>query len=230
MLVSLFCLPTERLWNLVDTSCFTALNASIIGHPLQQAFWAVANIKMTDIFGASFLLGCFLIYIFEAQGQERRRRTAYLLYTLIWFEISILLCKQVVTPIAQWFGLARHGPTSVIKGSLLLSQIAPWVKIKDSSLCCFPADHACIVFQWCALLWFFAGWQRGLFASLFSVLFLLPRLVSGAHWISDLIVGSGSIVAIALAWALFTPLYPWLMDRLYRLVGFQQPVFAQGEL
>lgn len=229
LLASLFLLPTKEVWQWVDTSCFVALNSSIEHHPLQQAFWAVFNIKITDLFGASFLFGCFLLYVFEGEEQERRKRLAQLIYALVWFEISILFCKQCLTPLCEHFHVSRHSPTVVLKASTMLSQVAPWAKIKSTSYFCFPADHACIVFQWCAFLWFFAGWKRGLLTSLFSTLFLLPRLISGAHWLSDLLVGSGSIILVALAYALYTPLYPWAMRILYRIVRYHPPLCTLGE-
>lgn len=229
LIASLFLLPSDAIWHVIDTTCFTTLNSSIIDHPIQQAFWAVFNIKITDVFGATFLLGCFLMYIFESEGQERRKRVAQLLYTLIWFEITILFCKQCFTPICEHLGISRHSPTVMMKGAVMLSEVAPWVKIKDSSYFCFPADHACIVFQWCAFIWFFAGWKRGIGAYLFSLIFLLPRLISGAHWLSDLVVGSGSIIIVALAWAVCSPLYNWGMDRLYRLVRYRPTQEILGE-
>jgi membrane-associated phospholipid phosphatase len=229
LIASLFLLPSDTLWNIVDTACFTTLNTSIVDHPIQQALWAVANIKITDIFGASFLLGYFVMYIFEGEGQERRKRTAQLLYTLVWFEISILFCKQCFTPICEHLGVSRHSPTVLMKGAVMLSEVVPWAKIKDSSYFCFPADHACIVFQWCAFIWFFAGWKRGLFSYLLSVIFLLPRLISGAHWLSDLLVGSGSIIIVVLAWALCSPLFNWGMSRLYRIVSYHPPLLTPGE-
>ena len=230
LLASLFLPHSDAIWKGIDTVFFVTLNSSISDHPIQQAFWAVFNIKITDIFGASFLFGCFLLYVFEGEGQERRKRVAELIYTLVWFEISILLCKQCFTPICEHLGISRHSPTVVMKASVMLSEVAPWVKIKDSSYFCFPADHACIVFQWCAFLWFFAGWKRGLFAYLFSILFILPRLISGAHWLSDLIVGSGSIVIIALSWALCTPLLNRGLHSLYRFVGYHPPLCTPGEV
>ena len=34
----------------------------------------------------------------------------------------------------------------------------------------------------------------------------IPRLAVGAHWLSDLIVGSCCIVLLSISWAFFTPL------------------------
>lgn len=215
--ISLFTFPTNLVWDVIDRQTFYFLNSAIADHPVQQIFWAFLNIKITDVLGALFLLGCFVLYIFEGTGRERRERLAELLYTLIWFEISILLCKQVFTPLCETYKIARHSPTTMLQAQVYLSQIAPSCKIKDSSYFCFPADHAAIVFQWCALLWHFGGWKRGLYALAGSAIFLLPRLISGAHWLSDLLVGSLSIVLISSAFALYTPLRPILMTHLYSL-------------
>ena len=38
------------------------------------------------------------------------------------------------------------------------------------------------------------------------VLFSLPRIMSGAHWITDLLVGSMSLNLIVTSWVLLTPL------------------------
>ena len=218
--ISLFILPTQALWLAFDTYLFQALNSSIVEHPIQQMFWALGNIKITDIFGALFLLTAFLLYIFEARDEERQKRIEQLLYTIIWFEISILCCKQVITPICENFHLSRHGPTVVLPNAFMLSEVVPWCKVKDSSYFCYPADHAAIVFQWCAFMWFFAGWKRGLFVLISSMICILPRLISGAHWASDLLVGSGSIVMVAMAWAVCTPMYYSITNGLHTFVSF----------
>ncbi len=219
---SLFIFPTKQIWQFIDTQTFLLLNSSIAEHPIQQIFWAFLNIKATDILGATFLLGCFILYIFEGEGAERKKRIAELLYTLLWFEISILLCKQVLTPFCETHNLARHSPTTMLHAQVYLSQVAPSCKIKDSSYFCFPGDHAAIVFQWCTLLWYFAGWKRGLYGLLGSLVFLLPRLISGAHWLSDLLVGSLSIVLITTTFALCTPLMPLIMARLFSLLKYTE--------
>ena len=33
----------------------------------------------------------------------------------------------------------------------------------------------------------------------------MPRIMSGAHWLTDVVVGSGSICSIVLSWMLLTP-------------------------
>jgi len=220
--LSLFVLPTKSLWASFDSWVFHTCNSFVAHHPIQRIFWALANIKITDLFGAFFLLGCFMSYIFEAAGQERRKRTAQLLYTILWFEITILLSKQLfITPLINTLSLWRAGPTILFPNtSYFLSKLISWHKIKDVSHSSFPGDHAIIVCQWCALFYYFAGKKWGIPTALLSILFLLPRIISGAHWISDLLVGSLSIVAVAL----FIATSPFVKERImalfYRLVGY----------
>jgi len=223
LLFSLFVLPTKSLWASFDSWVFHACNSYVAHHPIQRIFWALANIKITDLFGALFFIGCFATYILEATGQERRKRSAQLLYTLLWFEISILLTKQLlIGPLINALSLWRKGPTLLFPDtSYFLSRLVFWHKTKDCSHSCFPGDHAIIIFHWCALFYYFAGKKWGIPTALFGIFFLFPRLISGAHWASDLLVGSLSIVTFFL----FVATSPFVMERImalfYRFVGYE---------
>jgi len=50
------------------------------------------------------------------------------------------------------------------------------------------------------------------------LVFSLPRIMSGAHWFTDVAVGSISIVLVVLSWVLLTPLsdkvIAWLEPKL----------------
>lgn len=219
--LSLFILPTSTLWYSFDCEVFRFLNSSIVSHPIQQFFWAAANIKITDIFGASFLLGFFLLYVYEAQGQERKKRCAELLYTLLWFEFSMFLCKQTLTSWLIDHDFCRFSPTAILDETFRISTVLPSLKIKDVSHFSFPADHASVVFLWCSLLGFFAGWKKGLLAFSFGIFFILPRLISGAHWPSDLLAGSISWTLCMLSIALLSPFYKWGMGKMYRIVSYK---------
>ena len=217
LLSLLWITPLRHLWQELDIALFRALNGYIKGRPLQQVFWATANIKITDLFGAFYLLFLYLTFIFEEKGLERKKRIAALFFTIIWFEISILTCKQVLTPICEYYKLSRHSPTVDLHDFISLSNVLPWLKVKDSSYFCFPADHGAIIIQWCLFFTFFAGRSRGIIAFLFALFLLLPRLISGAHWFSDLAVGSVSICLIAYAWATATPLFAHIQNLCQRL-------------
>lgn len=48
--------------------------------------------------------------------------------------------------------------------------------------------------------------KKAFAASLLVVIvFSMPRIMSGAHWLTDVVVDSGSICSIVLSWMLLTP-------------------------
>jgi membrane-associated phospholipid phosphatase len=48
----------------------------------------------------------------------------------------------------------------------------------------------------------------------------MPRLITGAHWLSDVIVGSGTITIVFLSWAFCTPLFSRFTSACERLFLF----------
>ncbi len=40
----------------------------------------------------------------------------------------------------------------------------------------------------------------------------MPRLIAGAHWFSDVVIGSGCIVLFFAGWGLFTPFHKIAID------------------
>jgi len=219
---------TKEVWHALDEKIFFFFNSYVAYQPLQRIFWAFANIKITDIYGAFFIVGAFFLYIYEGKGKERRQRYAHFVYTLIWFEITTLFSKQFYNPICEYLALCRHSPTVIYEHAFRLSRLVSWIKIKDLSFSCFPGDHATITFVWCSFFWFFAGWKRGLLVTSVSLLFLLPRLISGAHWMSDICVGSIPIVICATLIATRHFIINLGLAFLYRCVQYM-PSHSKGE-
>lgn len=215
-LIIVFCLdPLHSFWQSIDEWVFLSLNSSSIDHPIQQLFWALANTKITDFLTAVFLIGSFILYAFEAEDEDRIKRLSELLYTGLWIVCTIAVCKLFISPFLEAAGAARESPSALFDNCHLLSAAVPWMKIKDMAFNCFPADHAVVVFQWCSFFSFFAGLRRGVFITVIAIIFLIPRLISGAHWISDIAVGSISVVFISVAWGLCSPLLGYGLRLLY---------------
>ncbi len=207
LLLGSWLLPATRIyWNYIDEAVFWNLNQFAKNHLIIGLFLAVGNVKLTDVYGAVFMLSFLILAVRSCPKEEWQTRLVQFIFILGWFEIAIFLTKQVATPILESYGLGRHSPTVVHKNVFILSDLIPWLKVKYYSHFSFPADHASIPFQWAAFVWFFFGNRIGILAASSSLVFILPRLTSGAHWISDCIVGSISLILIILAIALSTPL------------------------
>jgi membrane-associated phospholipid phosphatase len=55
-------------------------------------------------------------------------------------------------------------------------------------------------------------------------LFSLPRVMAGAHWFSDIAVGSLSVALVGLSWWLLTPASDYLVNWFYhKLPGKNKP-------
>jgi membrane-associated phospholipid phosphatase len=60
------------------------------------------------------------------------------------------------------------------------------------------------------------GKKAFLIAVLIFLIFAFPRIIIGAHWFTDVFVGSLSIALVGLPWVLLTPLSDRLIDVLNR--------------
>ena len=73
------------------------------------------------------------------------------------------------------------------------------------------------------LLWFFAGRRYGLVSAVFATFFVLPRLVSGAHWFTDAIIGGVVTALVVVPLVVYTPvqdiLTRGLVSGMHRLKG-----------
>ncbi|MBS0654935.1 MAG: phosphatase PAP2 family protein [Verrucomicrobia bacterium] len=212
--------PTATLWQEFDVALFRWLNGSLSTSPLSQIFWALANVKITDLYGAFFMGTFSLIYVFEDGKESAQKRLAQFFYLCLWGEIGILALKELLFPFLVSIDFLRDSPSLIFKDTIRLSEVAHWLKIKDHSHWSFPSDHAFIALQWAGFITFFCGWRYGTLACLSTIFFILPRLIAGAHWATDALLGSLPLALIVLAWAVATPLYPFSMKYLERFSAF----------
>ncbi len=77
---------------------------------------------------------------------------------------------------------------------------------KDSSGDSFPSDHGLMLLTFCCFMHRYISVKAFSIALLIMVIFALPRIMAGAHWFTDIVVGSLSVVLIGTSWLLLTPL------------------------
>lgn len=220
---SWYCSATNPFWTKLDIATFEFLNGSLKDSPISQIFWALANLRVSDLFGALFMTGFSLLWVFQTESDQiqlnqRPYRLAQFLYILIWFEIGILLLKEVIFPYLVQIDFLRDSPSIIFASStIMLSEVIGWLKIKDSSHWCFPGDHAFIILQWALFMAAFAKRSIGITACISSLFFILPRLIAGAHWLSDALCGSLPLALLIVAWATCTPIYTFSITRLEKM-------------
>ena len=100
------------------------------------------------------------------------------------------------------------------------------IPTKDASKASFPGDHGMMLLIFCAVMLRYFGRKAFAIALIIFVVFAFPRVMIGAHWFTDIAVGSLSVALVALPWCLMTP----LSDRIIALFDRYLPGKKQQAL
>ena len=211
---------TFALWQSFDTLVFKTLNHTLEGHPWVQVFWAFINHRKADLIEDGIFLLFFILAIRAAPKEKRLRRTAEFIFCIIVASCLILFVNRIL--LRSYVLIPRESPSLVVTPCIRLSKEVPWMIVKDETVACFPGDHATTLLLFTFLYAFFAGRKFGLYASLYAVFRILPRLIVGAHWLSDIIVGSGCLALFFLSWALCTPFHTRFIDTIEKILTFRR--------
>ena len=123
----------------------------------------------------------------------------------------MLLAAVVINQLAQHLmPVKRASPSLSFPNIYRVSELLH-IPTKDASKDSFPGDHG-------MMLLIFSGFMLRLISGkkAFTIALLncgdicFPRVMIGAHWLTDIVVGFSSAVLIGLPWVLMTP----LSDRL----------------
>jgi Kdo2-lipid A phosphotransferase len=214
LLIGTFLWPATRVvWDKLDHNVFQFLNRSLKGHHNWQIFWAMANHRFADWIEDLFFLGFFIAYVRGLRQQLRRRAICQITFCVLFMAASIYLINRVL--FRYGVVIYRDSPTLSIESSFRLSEEIPWLDIKDDSYKSFPADHATTALLFAAsYIYYSRSWRLGLAAGFYAIFLCIPRLITGAHWLSDVLIGSGCITLITLSWALCTPFSMKCVDLL----------------
>ncbi len=220
LLLSWLVEPTRSLWQALDEQLFWAMNRSLNWGVAWQRLWAIANNRVFDLVAAFAML---LLFAHQALLRDRARLPHYIAVGLMMFCTLLLMLA-----ISKELPIERLSATAQFPQALRLTQLVPDIPTKDYSSDSFPGDHGLVLLLCAGFALAYLPRVHGLLALLLMVIFTLPRLMSGAHWVTDEIVGALSIGLIALSWLFATPLHrrllDWfeqrLVDRLWQSLGF----------
>ena len=209
---------TKDYWDILDRGFFTFINSSLEGNKAWQIFWAFANHRNADwVEDVCFLL-FFIAYVRSVNGLSKERKIAQMLFCTLFSALVIFSVNHMV--FRELISVYRSSPSIVVEGSIRVSKILRWISIKDSAYKCFPSDHATTALLFAVSYSFFANKKLAIIACLYTVFLCMPRLILGAHWLSDVLVGAGSITILFLGWALCTPIHYHITNYCERMVRF----------
>lgn len=197
---------TFHFWHLLDVQAAFALNGWVAHDHTQQLIWAFGNMRVFDYVVALLMLAVLLHYVARGAQATPSFRAAQSFVIFVLLVVLVSITRNLL------FGhLHVDSPSLVLHPFTRLSRATSMpFKVKDASPVSFPGDHATVVATFVYLLWALASGRYGLVAAVIAVVANLPRLVAGAHWFSDDVVGGVGIALVTVPWVAFTPLAAWL--------------------
>ncbi|CAI0775543.1 phosphatase PAP2 family protein [Serratia marcescens] len=196
-------------WFTLDSAIFFFFNRHLATDPAFLHLVAITNNRAFDAISL-LAMGLLYLYFYLKQDAAGRRR-------LVITGVVMLLTAVVLNQLGHLLPVKHPSPTLTFDNIHRVSELTG-IPTKDASGDSFPGDHGMmlIIFS-CFMLRYFG---RGAFAValLITVVFSLPRVMIGAHWFTDIAVGSLSVVLVGASWVLITPCSDWIVDRLNRLL------------
>jgi len=189
-------------WQAADEAVFRCFNAQLKQGSFTTTFWAITNWRPFDLVAAAIMGVLVLAWLRERGGAPVERRVAQ----FIAFCVLLLVAKGVEYLVSDIVRYERQSPTLVFADAVRLSEIVTWIPVKDRGSTVFPGDHAFVLFATVGFLAIHAGRAIGLICACALLPFAVPRLVSGAHWLSDVAVGGLSMAIVLLCLSYATPL------------------------
>ena len=198
--------PTQMLWAELDLSGFYWLNGSLAAGGWWADIWAIASVRSFDLIAAVVMLGLMIRRDWLFRQVELRQG----LYTFIALLALLLVFRVLFAKLVSHFGWQHSSPSLQVESSVRLSEMYPYLAehfdLKDASKRSFPGDHASVVMLWGMFLGVFARRDKLAIVLGITLLLMMPRLIAGAHWISDDLVGGLLLTLLAFAWGYCTPL------------------------
>ncbi|WP_028693273.1 phosphatase PAP2 family protein [Pseudomonas cremoricolorata] len=190
-----------------DEWLFHTLNAPLAESTTWRYIWTVGSLRPFDIVVGLIMLGLLIRgnWVFSA-FQVRAAFFGFLVTLLLLVVIRALFSKWV-----DAMGWQHSSPSMNFPSAIHLSDYYPTLEqsweLKDRSSKSFPGDHASVLLVWALFMSLFSRrtWQHVVIWSL-AVIFMLPRLVAGAHWGQDDYIGGLLMAILALGWSCYTPL------------------------
>ncbi|WP_042284552.1 phosphatase PAP2 family protein [Citrobacter sedlakii] len=205
-------LPAQHgIWSTADSSIFHFFNHKLVE---SRAFlWLAALTNNRAFDGCSLLaMGCLMLSFWLKETPAGRRR-------IVMTGLVMLLTAVVLNQLGQaLLPVKRASPTLSFEHIYRVSELLH-IPTKDASRDSFPGDHGMMLLIFAAFMLRYFGKTAGAIGLLIALVFAFPRVMIGAHWLTDIVVGSLTVVLIGLPWCLMTP----LSDRLIGLFDHYLP-------
>jgi membrane-associated phospholipid phosphatase len=198
--------PTRSLWMELDEWAFWGMNNSLAEGRAWQWLWAISNNRLFDLVPAT---GMLLLFYHRGVIKDRENLNRYIAIGILML-ITIVIASQI----GKALPIKRPSATFAFPEALRISELVPGVFAKDTASDSFPGDHGLVLLLFAGFVSYFMPRVYGIIAGVMMVLFTMPRLMGGSHWLTDEIVGALAIGMMCLSWVLATPLHAIALDKI----------------
>ncbi|MGI8471974.1 phosphatase PAP2 family protein [Pectobacterium brasiliense] len=196
-------------WLTLDSHIFFYFNRLLVDSPTFLHLVAITNNRAFDgcVLVAMGLL--YLSFYLKATPTERRR--------LLILGFVMLLTAVVLNQAGHLLPVQHASPTLYFSDVNRVSDLTG-IPTKDASSDSFPGDHGMMLMIFAAFMLRYFTRTAFAIGLAIMVIFSLPRIMIGAHWFTDIAVGSLSVVLVGLSWWLLTPASDAAIALLNRLL------------
>lgn len=203
-------LPANHgFWFTVDSSIFFFFNRHLATDSGFLHLVAITNNRAFDVMS---LLAMGLLYLgfYLQQNAAGRRR-------LLITGVVMLLTAVVLNQLGHLLPVKHPSPSLSFENINRVSELTG-IPTKDASSDSFPGDHGMMLMIFSCFMMRYFNCRAFVVALLITVVFSLPRVMIGAHWFTDIAVGSLSVVLVGASWCLMTPFSDVLIQRLNNML------------
>ncbi|EFV42217.1 hypothetical protein HMPREF0864_00546 [Enterobacteriaceae bacterium 9_2_54FAA] len=199
-------LPTNHgFWFPIDSSIFFFFNEYLATNRTFLYLVAYTNNRAFDAIALLSMGLLYLSFFVKRDGYGKRR--------MLILGVVILFTAVILNQLGHLLPVQRASPTHFFENINRVGELTG-INTKDSSRDSFPGDHGMMLIIFAVFMLRYFTVRSFIIALGIFVIFILPRIMIGAHWFSDIAVGSLSVVLVGLSWWLLTPASDALLNLL----------------
>lgn len=215
LFLSWYLLENHGFWFTLDSHIFFYFNRLLVDSPTFLHLVAITNNRAFDGCALIAMGLLYLSFYLKATPAERRR--------LLIIGFVMLLTAVTLNQAGHLLPVQHASPTLYFNDINRVSDLTG-IPTKDASSDSFPGDHGMMLMIFAAFMLRYFTRTAFAIALVIMVIFSLPRIMIGAHWFTDITVGSLSVVLVGLSWWLLTPASDAAIALLDRLLPKKRTV------
>lgn len=184
LIISLFFVGTlNKCAYHLDRATFLLLNSLLINKDLQYII-GYLNHSYEKIINIFFML--LLNYFAYKQSSKQLKNKVAIEILTLWLTLELwLLVINFIT--RDLLDITRLSPSLILPVKVWLNKSLGSNEIKVTATTSFPGGHAFVAFYWFFYSLRFSLTKVNVINFFIALLISLPRIFSGAHWLSDIL-------------------------------------------